>query len=273
MEQRTLKIFIAKSNEEMGNLAATSAGTVLEEYPKRQNKKCLAVFAAAPSQDTFLFHLSKNKNINWKNIYAFHLDEYIDLPKGHPNTFQEYLKIHIFEKVPIPGENIFYMKDLPADNVLGEYTKLFIEKYREVKLNGGIYTAFIGIGMNGHIAFNEPGTDVWTQKSFIKVTIDDISVRQQYEDYKDHPDPDARYKSLDEVPRNALTMSCSAILLADKIFCMVPGRQKADAVKAAIEGEITEKVPASLLRLHKDVSLYLDRDSSSKILSVPEPKI
>ncbi|MCM8829648.1 MAG: 6-phosphogluconolactonase [Candidatus Omnitrophica bacterium] len=119
--------------------------------------------------------------------------------------------------------------------------------------------------MNGHIAFNEPGTDIWTDKLIIKVRINDVSVRQQYEDYKDHPNPEARYKSLDEVPRDALTMTCSAILMADKIFCMVPGQQKADAVKKAIEGEITNKLPASILRLHKDVSLYLDKESSSML--------
>ncbi|HOL21260.1 MAG TPA: glucosamine-6-phosphate deaminase [bacterium] len=269
MESRVLKIFIAKNNEGMGKAAATDAGAALEEYTKRQNKKCLAVFAAAPSQDTFLQNLSENKNINWENIYAFHLDEYIDLPRGHPNTFQEYLKTHIFGKVPIPEKNVFFMKDFPPDRVLEGYTDIFIEKLREVKYSGGIYAAFIGIGVNGHIAFNEPGTDIWTDKLIIKIRIDDVSVKQQYEDYKEHSDPDARYKSLEEVPRDALTMTCSAILMADKIFCMVPGAHKADAVKKTIEGEITDKLPASLLRLHRDVSLYLDKESSSKLLSVP----
>lgn len=273
MTDRQFKIIIAGSNEEMGAKAANDAGAILSEYTTLKNRKCLAVFAAAPSQDTFLANLAKNEKINWKNIYAFHLDEYLDLPKGHPNTFQEYLKSHIFSKVPIPEENLFFMKDLPADTVLERYTELFAEKYREVKNCEGIYTAFIGIGMNGHIAFNEPGTDIWTEKSFIKVVIDDTSVRQQYEDYKNHPDPKARYKNLDEVPRNALTMSCSAILLADKIFCMVPGGYKADAVKATIEGNISEKVPASLLRLHRDVTLYLDKESASKLLSVPVCKL
>ncbi|MCM8829649.1 MAG: hypothetical protein NC824_01430 [Candidatus Omnitrophica bacterium] len=141
MEYRIFKIFIAKSNEEMGKIAANDAESVMEEFTRRQNKKCLAVFAAAPSQDTFLFNLSKNKKINWKNIYAFHLDEYIDLHKGHPNTFQEYLKTHIFGKVPIPEKNVFFMKDLPQDKVLERYTELFIEKYREVKDSGGIYIA------------------------------------------------------------------------------------------------------------------------------------
>ena len=275
MEKRNFKIFILENNEELGKKSAEDAGKILEEYTNKLNKKCICVFAAAPSQDTFLENLSKNKNIRWENIYAFHLDEYIDLPKGHPNTFEEYLRNHIFDKVDIPKENIFYIKDAGKneEEIIKNYTKLFTEKYKEVKRNGGIYLAFIGIGVNGHIAFNEPNTDLWNKEIIIKVNIDEISVRQQYEDYKNHPNPEARYKSLEDVPRNALTMTVSAILLSDKIFCMVPGIQKADAVKKVIEGEISEKVPASFLRFHNDVNLYIDKNSSSKLNKKPECKI
>jgi glucosamine-6-phosphate deaminase len=275
MEKRNFKIFILENNEELGKKSAEDAGKILEEYTDKLNKKCICVFAAAPSQDTFLENLSKNKNIRWENIYAFHLDEYIDLPKGHPNTFEEYLRNHIFDKVDIPRENIFYIKDAGKneEEIIKNYTKLFTEKYKEVKRNGGIYLAFIGIGVNGHIAFNEPNTDLWNKEIIIKVRIDEISVRQQYEDYKNHPNPEARYKSLEDVPRNALTMTVSAILLSDKIFCMVPGIQKADAVKKVVEGEISEKVPASFLRFHNDVNLYIDKNSSSKLNKKPECKV
>jgi len=274
MEIRNFKIFILNDNETLGRKAAEDAGIVLEEYTNKLNRKCICVFAAAPSQDTFLENLSKNKNVKWENIYAFHLDEYIDLPKGHPNTFAEYLRIHIFDKVDIPKENIFYIKEAGKDEkeMLENYTKLFIEKYNEVKKDRGIYVAFIGIGVNGHIAFNEPDTDLWTDRIIIRVKIDDISVKQQYDDYKNHPNPKARYKSLEDVPRNALSMSVSGILLADKIFCMVPGRQKADAVKKVIEGEISERVPASFLRFHNDVNLYIDKDSAFKLNKKPECK-
>jgi glucosamine-6-phosphate deaminase len=275
MENRKVRIFISEDNEGLGKKAAEDAGRVLEEYTSKLNKKCIAVFAAAPSQDTFLKHLSKNKNIRWENIYAFHLDEYLDLPEGHPNTFKEYLRIHIFDKVDIPDRNIFYLKDAGNDGeeIIKNYTKSFREKYKEVKKEGGVYVAFIGIGVNGHIAFNEPCSNLWTEQFLIEVQIDDISAKQQYDDYKNHPNPHARYKSLDEVPRNALSMSVSGILLADKVFCMVPGGQKADAVKLALEGEISDRVPASFLRLHNDVSLYLDKKSSSKLNKKPECKI
>jgi len=273
--ERDFKIFILKDNEELGKKAAEDAGKILEDYTNKLNKKCIAVFAAAPSQDTFLKNLSKNKNIKWKNVYAFHLDEYIDLPKGHPNTFQEYLKSHIFSKVDIPEENVFFIKDAgkKPEEIIKNYTELFRGKYKEVKKNTGIYLAFIGIGVNGHIAFNEPGTDLWSEQFLIKLQIDEVSVKQQYDDYKNHPNPEARYKNLGEVPRNALTMSVSSILLSDMIFCMVPGKQKADAIKMTVEGEISEKVPASFLRLHSKVNLYLDKNSASKLIKKPECKI
>ncbi|MCM8785213.1 MAG: 6-phosphogluconolactonase [Candidatus Omnitrophica bacterium] len=273
--ERKFKIYILRDNEELGLFASKKAGEILEKYTNQLNKKCLCVFAAAPSQDTFLENLSKNKNIKWENIYAFHLDEYTDLPIGHPNTFQEYLRTHIFEKVNIPEENIFYMKEAgnSPDEIIENYTKAFMEKYKEIKNDGGIYLSFIGIGVNGHIAFNEPETDLWTDEIIVKIRIDNISVKQQYEDYKNHPNPKARYKSLDDVPRNALTMTVSAILLSDKIFCMVPGKQKANAVKQTIDGDITNKVPSSFLRLHENVSLFLDQESAYLLLKKPENKI
>jgi len=159
------------------------------------------------------------------------------------------------------------------EEIIKNYTESFREKYKEVKKNTGIYLAFIGIGVNGHIAFNEPDTDLWSEKFLIKVQIDEVSVKQQYDDYKNHTNPEARYKSLDEVPRNALTMSVSSILLSDIIYCMVPGKQKADAAKMTVEGEISEKVPASFLRLHSEVNLYLDKNSASKLIKKPECKI
>lgn len=274
MKEFNFRILILKDEEELGKISGKEAGELLVEYTRNLNRPVIAVFAAAPSQNTFLKNLSENKEINWKNIYAFHLDEYIDLPKGHPNTFQVYLKEHIFEKVNIPQENIFYMKEAgeSPEDMIKNYEKAFIEKYKEIKKKEGIYVAFIGIGVNGHIAFNEPGSDLWNQNIITKITIDEISVRQQYEDYKDHPNPEARYKSLEDVPRNALTLTVSSILLADKIFCMVPGRHKAEAIKKLIEGPITEDLPCSFLKYHQNVNLYLDENSAISIKNKPSLK-
>jgi glucosamine-6-phosphate deaminase len=123
----------------------------------------------------------------------------------------------------------------------------------------------IGIGENGHIAFNEPGSDLADREMVRVITIDGRSVRQQYRDYKDHPDPEARYSSLKAVPRKAWTMTVPAILSAQEIFTMVPGPQKADAVKKMWEGPISSACPSSALRRHPAVRIYLDQDSASRL--------
>jgi len=263
----TLQRKIFATNQEMGGTAGKEVGEALREYTVRKNLPVVANFAAAPSQDTFLAQLSKEEGIDWEKVTAVHLDEYVDLDKGHPNTFQVYLEEHLFDNIPIPREKVHYIKDLRGSpqEIATEYDQLIRKVVEETRDRGGIYIACIGIGVNGHIAFNEPHVDKRTKRIVIPVEIDETSVKQQYDDYKDHPNPQARYQTLEDVPQRAITVSCAGILAADRIFCMVPGAQKADAVKAMWDGPITDKLPASLLRLHHQVVLYLDRASASKL--------
>jgi len=251
----------------MGKTAGQEAGEVMRCYTSEKGQEIVTIFAAAPSQDTFLVQLSQEKGIDWGKVNGFHLDEYLELERRHPNTFETYLNEHIFSKVPIPGEKIHYLKDIKgsASQVSAEYGKCLKEAVHRVKEEKSVYLAFIGIGVNGHIAFNEPGTDLWAKEWVVPVAIDETSVKQQFNDYKKHPNPAARYKNLEEVPRNALTVTCAGILAADIIFCMVPGEQKADAVKSLLEGPVTDNLPASLLRLHKNIHLYLDNGSADKL--------
>ncbi len=257
----------------MGKAAAGEAGKILRFYTTEKGLEVMAVFAAAPSQDTFLAQLCREEGIDWKKVTAFHLDEYLDLPRGHPNTFQAYLQKHIFGKVPIPRHNVHYIKDIEGtpEKVSLKYAKHLKEAFRKNRQAKGIYLAFIGVGVNGHIAFNEPGTDLRIKKWAVRVKIDKTSVKQQFDDYRNHPDPAARYKTLRDVPRKALTMTCAGILAADIIFCMVPGKQKAEAVKTLLEGCLSDKLPASLLRLHENTYLYLDHKSSGELNSKPAP--
>ncbi len=266
-----LTVRVYGNADRMGAAAASEAGRILEDYTTGQKKPVVCVFAAAPSQDTFLEHLSMRKGIDWKLVTAFHLDEYLDLPRKHPNTFEVYLQKHIFEKVRLPGTNIHMIKSLGSspDEIAGRYGAMLEEAVDGVRGQGGIYAAFIGIGVNGHIAFNEPGTDIYSSKWVLPIEIDDVSARQQFDDYKNHPDPAARYASPQDVPRKALTMTCAAILEADRILCMVPGRQKADAVQKSLEGPVTQDVPASLLRKHPSASIYLDCESAGKLILPP----
>ena len=251
----------------MGKAAAKEAGDILRSCTAEKGLEVMTIFAAAPSQDAFLAHLCQEKGIDWKKVTAFHLDEYLDLPQGHPNTFQVYLQKHIFGKVPIPKNNVHYIKDIEGapEKVSLKYAKSLKEAFRKNRQAKGVYLAFIGIGVNGHIAFNEPGTDLRIKKWAVQVKIDETSVKQQFDDYQNHPDPAARYKTLEDVPRKALTITCAGILAADIIFCMVPGKQKADAVKALLEGCLSDRLPASLLRLHENAHLYLDRKSAGQL--------
>ena len=253
--QRFLALNVYKTREEMGQAAARDAASAVKRYIKEKGK-AVVVFAAAPSQNEFLFHLAKARGIDWSKVICFHLDEYIDLPRNHPNTFEAYLREHIFDLVK--PRTIYFLKDLQGS------PEQICEQYaRQIRKQGGVDISCIGIGENGHIAFNEPGSDLADREMVRVITIDGRSVRQQYRDYKDHPDPEARYSSLKAVPRKAWTMTVPAILSAQEIFTMVPGPQKADAVKKMWEGPISSACPSSALRRHPAVRIYLDQHSAS----------
>lgn len=262
-----MKIVVARDKGLMARMAAREAGELLRRTVKPAG--ALVTFAAAPSQDRFLQALSREKNIAWDRVKAFHMDEYLDLPDGHPNTFKAYLSRHVLGQIPLPAKNLSFIKDMRSRRPEQEYARIFLRELKNVRDRGGTYIVFMGIGVNGHIAFNEPGTDLWVDEPFVPVRLDDVSVRQQFDDYKRHPDPDARYASLSDVPRRAVTMSVAALLAADTIVCVVPGRHKAEAVAKAVEGPLTEEVPASLLRLHPDVRLFLDTDAAGRLRKVP----
>ena len=266
-----LKVEIHESSDIMGAAAAKKAAGILRNYTTEKKKPVICVFAAAPSQDTFLEHLCRQEEIDWSRITAFHLDEYMDLPRSHPNTFEVYLREHVFEKISVPETSIKMIKSLAGspDEIADKYGCMLKESVARVRNEGGIYVSFIGIGVNGHIAFNEPGTDIYSPRWVLPIEIDDVSVKQQFDDYKNHQNPGSRYATLEDVPRKALTMTCAAILESDRILCMVPGKQKADAVQKSLEGPITSDMPASLLRKHCSTTIYLNSESAEKLTQPP----
>jgi glucosamine-6-phosphate deaminase len=251
--QCSLDLEVYATRDAMGKAAARDAAAAIKETINKKGK-AVVVFAAAPSQNEFLAHLAKERGIDWAKVICFHLDEYIDLPRNHPNTFEMYLREHIFDLVK--PKTLYFLKGIKgsAKEVSRRYAAL-------IKKHGGVDIACIGIGENGHIAFNEPGSDLEDSEMIRAITIDDRSAKQQYRDYKDHPNPAARYTALKSVPRKAWTMTVPAILSAKKIFTIVPAPQKADAVKKMWEGPITSACPSSALRRHRFVRIYLDRDS------------
>ncbi len=196
-ESRSLELNIFSAREEMGKAAAADVSLAMARFI-REKGKVKVVFAAAPSQDEFLSHLSKNTRIDWSRVICFHLDDYVDLPRFHPNTFEMYLKEHLFDFVN-PGR-IYFLKALQGNPA--EVSRKYAEQIRR---SGGIDISCIGIGENGHIAFCEPGSDLNDPQMIRVIRINDRSVRQQFRDYKDHPNPEARYSSFQAVPRRAFT--------------------------------------------------------------------
>jgi glucosamine-6-phosphate deaminase len=255
--KRSWELNIFPTREEMGKAAARDVCQAMKRFALAKGKFTI-VFAAAPSQNEFLSHLSKKKGVVWPQATCFHLDEYVDLPRNHPNTFEVYLREHLFDRVH--PQEVYFMKALEggAEQVAGQYARL-------IQKRGGLDIACIGIGENGHIAFNEPGSDFEDPLMVRRITIDSRSVRQQYRDYKDHPNPQARYSSLRAVPRRALTLTIPAILSAREIYTIVPGPQKAEAVRKMWAGPISPACPSSALRLHRQVKVYLDQDSAGEL--------
>ena len=254
---RTLALHVLPSRNEMGKAAAQNVAGAMKRFIREKGKVNM-VFAAAPSQNEFLAHLRKDKSIHWSKVICFHLDDYVDLPRSHPNTFEVYLNDHLFDYVK--PRKIYFFKALigTPDQIARQYAEA-------IKRNGGIDISCIGIGENGHIAFCEPGSDLHDPRMIRVIRIDERSVRQQYRDYKVHPNPEARYQTLKAVPRRAFTMTVPAILSAKEVYTIVPGPQKADAVKKMWEGPITSACPSSALRMHPCVKIYLDRDSAGKL--------
>lgn len=240
-----MRIYVDKTRDEMGKRAAYDVYAKIAELLET-NDEVNIVFAAAPSQNEFLSELANYKDIEWHRVNAFHLDEYIGLDNDAPQKFGNFLKERIFSKLPF--KNVYYIGgNGNIDNIITRYSKLLEEHRLDI--------ACIGIGENGHIAFNDPGVaDFNDTKILKKVKLDNICRMQQVHD--------KCFDKFDDVPEYALTLTIPAIMAAKYIYCIVPGTAKARAVAGAVNGPISEKCPASVLRRHKSSYLYLDKDSS-----------
>lgn len=242
-----LVVNIYNSREKMGTAAASDVADRIKKLLSAKSEINI-VFAAAPSQNEFLDELIKVKDIEWRKINAFHLDEYIGLAEDAPQRFGRYLYDRIFSKVPF--NTINYLNG-NAEDIEAE-----CDRYAELIKSHPIDIACIGIGENGHIAFNDPPVADFNDKFMIKkVKLDNKCRMQQVHD--------GCFESIDKVPEYALTMTVPAIFAAKYIFCIVPGSTKAEAVRKAVEGPIEETCPASILRRHENAGLYLDRDAAT----------
>ncbi len=206
------------------------------------------IFAAAPSQNEFLSELVKIKDIEWKKVIAFHMDEYVGLSQDAPQTFGMFLRERIFDKVSFSKVNYINTQENDLEKVCEDYSKLLMEKPIDI--------VCMGIGENGHIAFNDPPYADFSDAKWVKIVeLDEVSRQQQVND--------KCFEKLDDVPKKAITLTIPALLSANYLFIVVPGKTKANAVKAALYGPIKEECPASILRKHSNAKLYLDVNSAA----------
>ena len=242
-----LLVKIIPDRNEMGRIAANE---VAEEIIKMLSEKeeINMIFAAAPSQNEFIQNLISNKGIKWKKINAFHMDEYIGLDADAPQGFGNFLKERIFDQVPF--KDVHYLNGQAADleKECDRYSDL-LTKYR-------IDIVCLGIGENGHIAFNDPGVADFNDKKLVKIIDLDLVSRQQQVN-------DKCFDNLNKVPTQALTLTIPALLCGEYMFCVVPSQNKAEAVRKTLNNEISEDCPATILRTKENVTLYLDEASSS----------
>jgi glucosamine-6-phosphate deaminase len=194
----------------------------------------------------FLDALTNADNIDWQRVEMFHLDEYIGLPITHPASFRKYLLERLIHKVRIAK---YHLLDGSSDP--GEV----VRRVGAALQSAPVDIAFVGIGENGHLAFNDPPADFQTENSYLIVELDEACRRQQI--------GEGWFANISEVPRRAISMSVRQILMAKEIICIVPDARKAPAVKLCFEGEVSPMAPASILRTHPAATIYLDSESAS----------
>jgi len=241
-----MKLAVHLDPDVMAKVAAETAARILRDAVQRQGRAAF-IAATGASQFNFLKHLVAAPRMAWERTTLFHLDEYIGMSADHPASFRRYLRERLTSKVPI-GTVHFIAGDAPD-------MQTELDRLNRLLAATPIAVAFVGIGENGHLAFNDPPADFATESPYILVKLDDACRRQQM--------GEGWFKTLDDVPREAVSMTVRQIMRSAHIICTVPEKRKAQAVKACLEGEIGPMFPASILRTHPSCFLFLDKDSAS----------
>jgi glucosamine-6-phosphate deaminase len=241
-----VEIKILETKEECGVAAADKAAELLKKAIATKGHACF-IAATGASQFEFLNAFTGKTSIDWKRTTMYHLDEYIGLPEDHPASFRRYLRERLIDRVN-PGKINLIQGD--AEDPHAECWRL-----NEFLSKETVDVAFVGIGENGHLAFNDPPADFDTEEPYIVVELDEACRKQQL--------GEGWFASLEDVPSRAISMSIQQIMKSRTIICTVPDKRKTKAVKQCLEGEISPWHPASILRRHSNIFLYLDKDSAS----------
>lgn len=245
-----MKLHRLPAGDAVGRTVAGDVAQYLREVVEQQGQARI-VLATGTSQLGFLAHLVEEPEIDWSAVTMFHLDEYIGLPSDHPAGFRRYLRERFVDRVH-PGAAVLIDGEAEPQ----------VECRRLAALISAapIDAACVGIGENGHLAFNDPPADFETDEPFIVVELDHASRRQQV--------GEGWFERMDDVPQQAITMSIRQIMRSRKIFAIAPEERKAKAVQACLEGEVSPLHPASILQRHPDMEMYLDRASASLLTAV-----
>lgn len=241
-----LKIF--EDPTSLARAAAEDAAASIQKAIAGHGRSRL-VLATGNSQIEFLEILTAKAGINWARVEAFHLDEYVGLATTHPASFRKFLLERVIRKTGIAHYHLVEGDARDLSPALREVSTQLMA--------APIDLAFVGIGENGHIAFNDPPADFETEESYIVVELDQACRRQQV--------GEGWFSDIRQVPRRAISMTPRQIMKAREIIAVVPDLRKARAVKLCFEGEIRPEAPASILRAHPNATIYLDRDSSSRL--------
>lgn len=242
-----MRIKICSDNLELGRQAASEGGDAIVRCLKERGSANV-ILATGASQFATLENLSKRTDVDWTKVHFFHLDEYLGMPATHPASFRKYLRERFVEKLPVAPARFEYIDG--EENPRSECARL-----AEVIRRHPIDVAFIGIGENGHLAFNDPPADFETPEPYIVVQLDEACRQQQF--------GEGWFPHMDDVPRAAISMSIKQILLSKLIICSVPDQRKAIAVRGAVEAAVSPDCPATKLREHSNTTLYLDPPSAS----------
>jgi glucosamine-6-phosphate deaminase len=242
-----MQIDISPDKQELGRRAAAQGAQILRNTIAK-NGHANIIVATGASQFEMLQNLVREEGIDWSKVTAFHLDEYVGIPLSHPASFRKYLQERFIDELPLPIGQFHPINgegDVQAE----------CDRVGRLISQAPIDVAFVGIGENGHLAFNDPPADFETEEPYLVVNLDQACRQQQM--------GEGWFPTLEDVPERAISMSIQQILKSQIIITSVPDERKAQAVKNCLQGPITPDAPASVLQNHEGTTIYLDEASAS----------
>lgn len=241
-----MQIIICEDPEKLGKRSGKLAGKIIRKAIREKGTSKI-ILATGTSQLETLNQLLHEEDIDWSKVVVFHLDEYIGLPITHPGSFRKYLKERFIDK--ISGLGNYFLIDGEADQ------EMECKRLGDIISKNLIDVALVGIGENGHLAFNDPPANFQTEKPYLVVELDEPCRKQQFNE--------GWFKTIHEVPTKAISMSVKQIMKSRHIVCSVPDSRKADAISDCLGGRVTNAHPASILQEHPNCTVFLDKTSAA----------